>query len=147
MLKDFKTFLMRGNVVDMAIGVVIGGAFGKIISSLVSDILMPPIGLVMGGVNFTELFIDLSGVGYESLAKAKEAGAPTINYGMFLNTMIDFVIVAFVIFMVVKAYTRLTEKPPAPSPVAAPTSKDCPYCLTAIPIKASKCAHCTSDVK
>ena len=142
MLKDFKEFAMKGNVVDMAVGIIIGGAFGKIISSLVSDILMPPIGLLLGKVNFADLYIPLSGT-FESLAKAKEAGAPTINYGMFGNTVIDFVIIAFVIFMIVKQMNKL-KKPEAP---AAPTTKDCPQCLMTIPIKATKCGHCASDVR
>lgn len=142
MLKEFKEFAMKGNVVDMAVGIIIGTAFGKIVSSLVSDVLMPPIGMLMGRVNFADLYVPLSGT-YESLAKAKEAGAPTINYGIFANTIIDFVIVAFVIFMIVNQMNKLKK----PEAAAAPTTKDCNYCLMAIPIKATKCGHCASDVR
>jgi large conductance mechanosensitive channel len=142
MLKEFKEFAMKGNVLDMAIGVIIGGAFGKIVSSLVSDVLMPPIGLLMGKVDFSSLFLNLSGSPQASLAAAKAAGAPTINYGVFLQTVFDFIIIAFVIFMLVKQVNRLKK----PEPTAAPTTKDCPQCLSTIPIKAAKCAHCTSNV-
>ena len=142
MLKEFKEFAMKGNVLDMAIGVIIGGAFGKIVSSLVSDVLMPPLGLVLGKVDFSSLFLNLSGTPQPSLAAAKAAGAPTVNYGVFLQTVLDFVIIAFVIFMLVKQVNRL-KTPAAP---AAPTTKDCPLCLSTIPIKATKCAHCTSSV-
>lgn len=142
MLKEFKEFAMKGNVLDMAIGVIIGGAFGKIVSSLVSDVLMPPIGLLTGGVDFSSLFLNLSGTPQASLAAAKAAGAPTINYGVFLQATFDFVIIAFVIFMLVKQVNRLKKEPPAGSP----TTKDCPHCLSTIPIKAIKCAHCTSLV-
>lgn len=142
MLKEFKEFAMKGNVLDMAIGVIIGGAFGKIVSSLVSDVLMPPIGLLMGKVDFSSLFLNLSGSPQPSLTAAKAAGAPTINYGVFLQTVFDFIIIAFVIFMLVKQINRLKK----PEPTAAPTTKDCPHCLSAIPIKAAKCAHCTSNV-
>jgi large conductance mechanosensitive channel len=142
MLKEFKEFAMKGNVLDMAIGVIIGGAFGKIITSLVSDVLMPPLGLVLGKVDFSSLFLNLSGIPQPSLAAAKAAGAPTVNYGVFLQTVFDFIIIAFVIFMLVKQVNRL-KTPAAPS---APTTKDCPLCLSTIPIKATKCAHCTSAV-
>ncbi|MGQ0811422.1 MAG: large conductance mechanosensitive channel protein MscL [Nitrospiraceae bacterium] len=142
MLKEFKEFAMKGNVLDMAIGVIIGGAFGKIVSSMVSDILMPPIGLLMGKVDFSSLFINLSGQSQPSLAAAKAAGAPTINYGVFLQAILDFVIVAFVIFMIIKQVNRLKK----PVPAAVPTTKSCPHCLSEIPIKAVKCAHCTSGV-
>jgi large conductance mechanosensitive channel len=142
MLKEFKDFAMKGNVLDMAIGVIIGGAFGKIVSSLVSDVLMPPLGLLMGKVDFSSLFINLSGTPQPSLAAAKAAGAPTINYGVFLQATFDFIIIAFVIFLFVKQVNRLKQ----PAPATAPTTKDCPYCLSAIPIKATKCAHCTSNV-
>ena len=142
MLKEFKEFAMKGNVLDMAIGVIIGGAFGKIITSLVSDVLMPPLGLVLGKVDFSSLFLNLSGPPQPSLAAAKAAGAPTVNYGVFLQTVFDFIIIAFVIFMLVKQVNRL-KTPAAPS---APTTKDCPLCLSTIPIKATKCAHCTSAV-
>ncbi len=143
MLKEFKEFIMRGNVLDLAVAVIIGGAFGKIVTSLVNDILMPPIGVLLGGVDFSNLFINLSGQAFASLADAKAAGAATINYGVFLNTVIDFVIVAFVIFLVVRQANRL-KRQPAP---ADPTTKECPYCLSTIPIKATRCAHCTSELK
>ena len=142
MLKEFKEFAMKGNVLDMAIGVIIGGAFGKIVTSLVSDVLMPPIGLLMGKVDFSSLFLNLSATPQPSLAAAKAAGTPTVNYGVFLQTVFDFIIIAFVIFLLVKQVNRL-KKPEAP---AAPTTKDCPLCLSTIPIKAKKCAHCTSSV-
>ena len=142
MLKEFKEFAMKGNVLDMAIGVIMGAAFGKIVSSLVSDVLMPPIGLLLGGVDFSSLFLNLTGTAQPSLTAAKAAGAPTINYGVFLQATFDFIIIAFVIFLLVKQVNRLKK----PAPVAAPTTKDCPQCLSAIPIKATKCAHCTSTV-
>jgi large conductance mechanosensitive channel len=142
MLKEFKEFAMKGNVLDMAIGVIIGGAFGKIVTSLVSDVLMPPIGLLMGKVDFSSLFLNLSATPQPSLAAAKAAGTPTVNYGVFLQTVFDFIIIAFVIFLLVKQVNRL-KKPDAPT---APTTKDCPLCLSTIPIKATKCAHCTSPV-
>jgi len=142
MLNEFKEFAMKGNVLDMAIGVIMGAAFGKIVSSLVSDVLMPPIGLLLGKVDFSSLFIDLSGTSQPSLTAAKAAGAPTINYGVFLQATFDFIIIAFVIFLLVKQINRLKK----PAPVAAPTTKDCPQCLSTIPIKATKCAHCTSSV-
>lgn len=142
MLKEFKEFAMKGNVLDMAIGVIIGGAFGKIVTSLVSDVLMPPLGLVLGKVDFSSLFLNLSGAPQPSLAAAKAAGAPTVNYGVFLQTVLDFIIIAFVIFLIVKQVNRL-KTPAAP---AVPTTKDCPLCLSTIPIKATKCAHCTSSV-
>ena len=145
MLQEFKTFALRGNVLDLAIGIIIGTAFGKIITSLVNDVLMPPIGLLLGKVDFSNLFIDLSGQGYPSLAAAQAAGAPTINYGLFINSVVDFIIVAFVIFLLVRQVNRLTA-PPAQAP-AAPTTKECPYCLSTIPIKATRCAHCTSELK
>jgi large conductance mechanosensitive channel len=142
MLKEFKEFAMKGNVLDMAIGVIIGAAFGKIVTSLVSDVLMPPIGLLMGQVDFSSLFLNLSSTPQPSLAAAKAAGTPTINYGVFLQTVLDFIIIAFVIFMLVKQINRL-KKPAAP---AAPSTKDCPLCLSTIPVKATKCAHCASSV-
>jgi len=142
MLKEFKDFAMKGNVLDMAIGVIIGGAFGKIVSSLVSDVLMPPIGLLLGKVDFSSLFLNLSGTPQPSLTAAKAAGAPTINYGVFLQTTFDFIIIAFVIFILVKQVNRLKK----PAPTAVPTTKDCPHCLSTIPLKATKCAHCTSNV-
>ncbi|MDF1748417.1 MAG: large conductance mechanosensitive channel protein MscL [Alphaproteobacteria bacterium] len=142
MLKEFKEFAMRGNVVDLAVGVILGAAFGKIVTSLVKDIVMPPIGMLLGGVDFSEFFINLSNQSYDTLAAAQEAGAATINIGLFLNSVLDFVIVAFAIFIVIKQMNRL-KKAPAP---ADPTTKDCPLCLSSVPIKATKCAHCTSDI-
>ena len=136
---------MRGNVVDLAVGIVIGGAFGKIVSSMVSDILMPPLGLVLGKVDFSSLFIDLSGTHPASLAAAKQAGAPTINYGVFLQAMLDFLIIAFVIFLLIKQVNRFMKQPEAPP--AAPATKECPRCCSTISIKATKCAHCTSELK
>jgi large conductance mechanosensitive channel len=144
MLKEFKEFAMKGNVLDMAVGIIIGAAFGKIITSFVSDVLMPPIGLLLGKVDFSGLFINLSGQTFATLAEAKKAGAATINYGLFLNTVLDFLIVAFVIFLLIKQVNRL-KREPAPAP-AAPTTRDCPYCLSAIPIPAVRCAHCTSQL-
>jgi len=143
MYGEFKAFIMRGNVVDLAIGVVIGAAFGKIVTSFVEDVLMPPIGLALGKVDFSNLFINLSGKDYPSVAVAKAAGAATLNYGIFFNNIINFVIVAFVIFLLIKQINRMQE----PAPAAAPTTKDCPYCLSAVPLKATKCAHCTSELK
>ena len=144
MFKDFKEFITRGNVIDLAVGVIIGGAFGKIVSSLVNDIIMPPIGMLLHGVNFADLFLALDGKTYASLANAQTAGAPTLNYGLFINNIIDFVIVAFVIFMMIHAISKLKKQP---APVAEePTSKDCPFCYTSIPVKASRCPHCTSQL-
>jgi large conductance mechanosensitive channel len=143
MLKEFKEFAMRGNVVDMAVGIIIGAAFGRIITSLVSDVLMPPIGLVLGKVDFSSLFLNISGKSFATLAEAKAAGAATINYGMFLNTVIDFVIVALVIFLVVRQINRWNKPAAAP----APSTKDCPYCVSAIPLKATRCPNCTSELR
>ena len=143
MLKEFKEFAMKGNVVDMAIGIIIGAAFGNIVSSLVSDVIMPPIGKFMGNLDFSNLFFALDGQVYASLAAAKVAGAPTVNYGLFINTVIDFIIIAFVIFLLVKQMNRLKNEAPA----AAPTTKECSYCLTQIPLKATRCAACTSEMK
>jgi large conductance mechanosensitive channel len=145
MLKDFKAFVLRGNVLDMAVGIIIGAAFGKIVTSLVSDVLMPPIGLVAGRVNFSDLFINLSDTAYPSLDAAKTAGAPTLNYGMFINTVVDFVIVAAVIFVLVKQFAKL-QRQPEPSP-AVVTTKACPYCVSTIPTKATRCPNCTSELK
>ncbi len=143
MLKEFKEFALKGNVVDMAVGIIIGAAFGKIVSSLVGDVLMPPIGKLLGNLDFSSLFLSLNGVHYDSLTAAKAAGAPTINYGMFVNSVIDFLIVAFVIFLLVKQVNRLKKEAPA----AAPTTRDCPYCMSSIAIKASRCPCCTSEIK
>ncbi len=145
MLKEFKEFAMRGNVMDMAVGIIIGAAFGKIVSSLVNDIIMPPIGLLLGRVDFSNLFLNLSGAHYDSLGAAKAAGAATINYGVFLNTVLDFIIVAFAIFLLIRQINRLKRKQEAPP--AAPTTKNCPYCLSAIAIQASRCPYCTSELK
>src|SRR5512139_213926 len=146
MLKDFKEFIMRGNVVDLAVAVIIGAAFGNIVSSLVNDVLMPPIGLILGNVDFSNLFVNLSSSSYKSLADAKAAGAATVNYGIFLNAVVDFIIVAFVIFLLVRAVSRMRRLQAAPAP-AAPATKDCTYCFSSIPIKATRCPHCTSELK
>jgi len=145
MFKEFKEFAMRGNVLDMAIGIVIGAAFGKIITSLVSDMIMPPIGLLLGKLDFSNLYINLSGQPYASLSAAKAAGASTINYGIFINTVIDFIIVVFVIFLLIQQVNKLRRQPEVSS--AVPTTKECPYCLSVIPIKAVRCPHCTSELK
>ena len=141
MLKEFKEFIARGNVMDLAVAVVIGAAFGKIVTSFTSDILMPPIGLALGGVDFTNLFVTLTGGSYATLAEAKAAGAATINYGIFLNTLLDFLIVAFAIFLLVRTINRLKREKPAD-----PTTRECPECLSEIPLAAKRCAHCTSAV-
>jgi large conductance mechanosensitive channel len=143
MFKEFKAFAMRGNVLDMAVGIIIGAAFGRIITSFVSDIIMPPLGLVIGKVDFSSLFFNISGTSYPTLAAAKAAGAATINYGVFLNTVLDFVIVALVIFLLVRQVNRWGK----PAPAAAPTTKECPYCVSAIPLKATRCPACTSEVR
>ena len=143
MLKEFKQFVMRGPVIDLAVGVIIGAAFGKIVSSLVNDIIMPPIGLILGHVDFSNLFINLSGTQYGSVADAKKAGAATLNYGVFLNTVIEFLIIALALFLLIRAVNRMFHKE---EPAAAPTSKDCPYCATSIPIKATRCPQCTSQL-
>jgi len=145
MLKEFKAFAMRGNVVDMAVGIIIGAAFGKIVSSFVSDLLMPPIGLLLGKVDFSNLFVTLSSKTFNTLAEAKAAGVPTLNYGLFLNTVIDFLIVAFAIFLLIQQINRLTAKP-AP-PAGPPTTKDCPFCVSTIAIKATRCPNCTSELR
>jgi large conductance mechanosensitive channel len=144
MLKEFKEFAMRGNVLDMAVGIVIGAAFGKIVSSFVGDVLMPPLGLLIGKVDFSNLFLNLSGKSFETLAAAKAAGAPTLNYGVFLDACINFVIVAFAIFLLVRAVNRLKREEKAPA--AAATTKACPQCLMEVPLAAKKCGHCTSQL-
>ena len=144
MLAEFKKFILRGNVLDLAIGIIIGAAFGKIVSSLVNDVIMPPIGMALGGVNFADLFITLSGGSYDSLKAAKDAGAATINYGAFLNTVIEFLIVAFVVFLIVRWINKLM---PAPAPAVPAPTKECPYCLTAVPVKATRCPACTSELR
>lgn len=142
MWKEFKEFAMKGNVLDLAVAVIIGAAFGKIVTSFVSDILMPPLGLVLGNVNFSSLFLDLSGKGYATLEEAKKAGAPTLNYGSFIQTIIDFLLVVIPVFLLVRWANRF--KAPAPAPAA---TKDCPFCTSAIPIKAIRCPQCTSELK
>jgi large conductance mechanosensitive channel len=145
MLKEFKEFAMRGNVLDMAVGIVIGAAFGKIVSSFVSDVLMPPIGKLLGQVDFSSLFINLGDGDYATLAEAQAAGAPTINYGIFLNTVLDFLIVAFAIFLLIRQVNRLKRKEEAAP--AAPTTRECPFCLSQVALKARRCAHCTSELQ
>jgi large conductance mechanosensitive channel len=144
MWKEFKEFALRGSVLDLAIGIIIGAAFGKIVTSFVNDILMPPVGLVLGKVNFANLFINLSGQPYATLEEAKAAGAATINYGLFINTVLDFIIVAFVIFLVVRQINRMKRKEAAAP--AAPTTRECPYCFSTIPLKATRCPNCTSEL-
>lgn len=144
MWKEFRDFAMRGNVVDLAVGIIIGTAFGKIVSSLVNDILMPPIGTLLGRADFSNLFINLSSKPYASLADAKAAGAATVNYGLFVNTIIDFVIVSFAIFVVIRQINRFTRKPEA---AAVPTTKECPYCASRIALKATRCPYCTSELE
>jgi len=143
MLSEFKTFIMRGNVVDLAVGVIIGAAFGTIVTSLVNDVLMPPIGRLLGGVDFKDFFISLSGQSFATLAAAKAAGAPTLNYGVFLNAVINFLIVAFAVFLLVQQVNRLFPKP---APAAPPAMKDCSWCATSIPAAAKRCPHCTSNL-
>ena len=142
MFKEFREFVVKGNVIDLAVGIIIGIAFGAIVTSLVNDIIMPPIGLLLGKINFSDLFINLSGTAYTSVKAAKDAGAATINYGVFLNTVINFIIVAFVVFLLVKQVNRM-KKEPAP---AEPNTKECKYCLSTIPLKATRCPHCTSQL-
>jgi len=149
MLKEFKEFAMRGNVVDMAVGIIIGAAFGTIITALVSDVLMPPVGLLLGNVDFSNLFVVLKegkiASPYATVAAAKAAGAVTLNYGQFLNTIVNFLIVAFAIFFLIRGMNSMKKKEEAPP--AAPTTKECPHCLSTIPIKATRCGHCTSELK
>lgn len=141
MFREFREFVMRGNVVDLAVGVIIGAAFGKIVTSLVNDVIMPPLGLILGKVDFSDLFVNLSGKPYASLAEAKAAGAPTINYGVFINNVLDFLIVAFAIFLLVRVINRLHHTAPP-----APATRPCPYCLTAVPRAATRCPACTSEI-
>lgn len=149
MLKEFKEFALRGNVIDMAVGIIIGAAFGTIVSSFVADIIMPPVGLLLGNVDFSNLFMVLKegkvAGPYETVAAAKTAGAITLNYGVFFNTIISFLIVAFAVFLVIRNVNRLKRKEEAPP--AAPTTKECPYCISVIPIKAVRCPHCTAEIK
>lgn len=144
MLQEFKKFAMRGNAIDLAVGFIVGGAFGAIVNSLVNDIIMPPIGLLLGKVDFSNLFVNLSGTAYATLEEAKKAGAATINYGLFINTLVNFLIVSFALFLVVRQVNRWTAKP---APAAEPTTKECPYCYSEIPIKATRCPHCTSQLE
>jgi large conductance mechanosensitive channel len=139
MLKDFRAFIAKGNIVDLAVGVIIGAAFGKIVASLVSDVVMPPIGLILGKVDFQNLFINLGEKKYATIAEAKAAGAPTLNYGVFIDNVVEFLILAFIVFLFVKQIERFRKKPD-------PTEKDCPECLMKVPIKATKCGHCTSTI-
>ena len=145
MFKEFKEFAMKGNVLDMAVGIIIGGAFGKIVGSLVNDVMMPPIGKLFGGVDFSNLYINLSGQAFSSLEAAKAAGAPTINYGVFLNNIIQFLIVALAVFLLVKGVSQLKRQEPTKAP-AAPTTKVCGLCCSSIPIKAVRCAYCTAEL-
>lgn len=147
MLKEFRELALRGNVLDLAIGVIVGAAFGKIVTSLVNDVLMPPIGLLTGGVDFSSLFLNLSDTAYASLAEAQVAGAATLNYGVFINVVIQFLIVAWVVFLLVRGVNRLrtrTERPGAPEP--SPTTRSCPFCITTLPIRATRCSGCTSEL-
>jgi large conductance mechanosensitive channel len=143
---EFREFAMKGNVVDLAVGVIIGGAFGKIVDSLVKDIVMPMVGRLLGGVDFRHLYLNLGSKTFETLEAAEKAGAPIVKYGAFINTMVDFLIIAFAIFVAVKAMNRI-KRDEAPSAPAAPTTRDCPHCLSAIPLKATRCAHCTSQLQ
>ncbi|OPY76909.1 MAG: Large-conductance mechanosensitive channel [Syntrophorhabdus sp. PtaU1.Bin058] len=147
MLKEFKTFVMRGNVVDMAVGIIVGAAFTAIVKSLVDDVIMPPIGLLLGNIDFSNFFVVLregkAAGPYATLAAAKAAGAVTLSYGLFVNTIISFLIVAFSVFLMIKQVNRFRKEPP---PVV-PDTKECPYCISSIPIKAVKCPHCTSELK
>ena len=145
MLKEFKAFAMRGNVVDLAVGLVMGAAFGKIVASFVADVLMPPIGLLLGSVDFTNLFVSLKGQVLPTLAAAKAAGTVTLNYGAFIQTVVDFLIVSLAIFLLIRQMNRLMPKPAAAPPT--PTTKECPFCLSAIALKATRCAHCTAELR
>ena len=142
MLREFKAFVMRGNLLELAVAFILGVAFGRVVTSLVNDVIMPPIGLALGGVDFSNLFINLSKTRYPTLAEAQAAGAPTLNYGLFILTVLDFVIVALVVFVLVRAVNRMQR----PKPVA-PTTKECPYCLSIIPLKATRCPNCTSELR
>jgi len=146
MFKEFKEFAMKGNVMDLAVGFIMGLAFGKIVSSLINDVIMPPIGRLLGKVDFSNLFINFSGGTYASLAEAKKAGAATLNYGIFINTVIEFLIIALALFIVVKQMNRLRSKP-APAPAGPPTTKECPFCFSVVPLKAVRCPACTSELK
>jgi large conductance mechanosensitive channel len=146
MLKEFKNFILRGNVIDLAVAVIIGGAFGKIVSSLVNDVIMPPIGLLLKGVNFSDLFIALNGQAYATLADAQAAAAPVLTYGNFIKNIVDFLIIALVIFLMIKGINKTKKPAPAAAP-AEPTTKECPHCFSTISIKATRCPNCTSELK
>jgi large conductance mechanosensitive channel len=141
MFKEFKEFALKGNVIDLAIGIIIGAAFNKVVQSLVNDIIMPPVGMLMGKMDFSAMFVNLSGKQFETLADAKKAGAATLNYGLFINTMVDFSIMAFVVFIMVRQINRLKREEPA---APASETKECPFCLSTVPLAATRCAHCTS---
>ena len=143
MFKEFKEFALKGNVIDLAIGIIIGAAFNKVVQSLVTDIIMPPVGMIVGKVDFASLFINLSGTSYATLVEAKKAGAATLNYGLFLNNVVDFTIMAFVVFIMVKQINRLKRAEPA---APEPDTKECPFCLSKVPLKAARCSQCTSTL-
>lgn len=147
MLKEFRQFILRGNVIDLAVAVIVGGAFNKIITSLVNDVVMPPIGLVLAKVDFANLFIDLSGKGYKSLAEAQQAGAPTINYGLFLNNVINFLIVGFVVFLLIRSVNRLQNLKTSVAAAEEKKTKECPFCRMSIPLQAKRCPYCTSELE
>jgi len=142
MFKEFKEFALKGNVIDLAIGIIIGAAFNKVVQSLVNDIIMPPVGMLLGKMDFSALFVNLSGKQFETLAEAKKAGAATLNYGLFINSMVDFAIMAFVVFIMVRQINRLKREAPA---APAPETKDCPFCLSTVPLAATRCSQCTSQ--
>ncbi|MGB9640470.1 MAG: large conductance mechanosensitive channel protein MscL [Anaerolineales bacterium] len=147
MLKEFRQFILRGNVIDLAVAVIVGGAFNKIITSLVNDVVMPPIGLVLAKVDFANLFIDLSGKGYKSLTEAQQAGAPTINYGLFLNNVINFLIVGFVVFLLIRSVNRLQNLKTAVAIAEEKKTKQCPFCAMEIPVQAKRCPYCTTELE
>ncbi len=146
MLKGFRDFIMRGNVLDLAVAFIIGAAFGKVVTSLVNDIIMPPVGLLLGRINFSNLYVSLNGQTYPNLAAAKTVGAPTINYGVFINTIIEFIIVAFALYLIIQAAAHAQQALSNPKPPNAPTTKECPYCFSTIPFKATRCPDCTSQL-
>ena len=146
MIEDFKTFILRGNVIDMAVGIIIGVAFGAIVTSLVNDIVMPPIGFLLGNIDFSNLFLNMSGTDYASLSEARAAGAPVIAYGAFINTIINFLIIALVVFLMIRVVNNLVKIGKKNEPTAAPVTKECPFCFSSIAIKATRCSHCTSQL-
>lgn len=146
-VSEFKEFAMKGNVVDLAVGVIIGGAFGKIVDSLVKDIVMPLVGRMLGGVDFKHLYLNLGSKTFETLEAAEKAGAPILKYGAFVNTVVDFIIIAFAIFMAIKVMNRLKRAEEAAPAPAEPTTRECPHCLSTIPLKATRCAHCTAQLQ